>query len=77
MILHFQPHGRRNYTTKSAKSPILTEDFYSCKKTKMFSRKFFENFLIFAQKMSQNLDCGYKLEPPRRVVLTSTHNLCF
>ena len=29
-------------------------------------------FLIFAQ----NIDCGYSLEPPRRV-LTSTHNLCF
>ena len=32
-------------------------------------------FLISAQ----NIDCGYSLEPPRRVeaVLTSTHNLCF
>ena len=31
-------------------------------------------FLIFAQ----NIDCGYKLEPPQReAVLTSTHNLCF
>ena len=29
----------------------------------------FDIFLIFAQ----NIDCGYKLEPP----LTSTHNLCF
>ena len=28
-------------------------------------------FLISAQ----NIDCGYWLEPPRRV--TSTHNLCF
>ena len=28
---------------------------------------------------SQNIDCGYSLEPPRRgeAVLTSTHNLCF
>ena len=32
-------------------------------------------FLFFAQ----SIDCGYKLEPPRRgeAVLTSTHNLCF
>ena len=30
-------------------------------------------FLISAQ----NIDCGYSLEPPRRAVLTSTHNLCF
>ena len=29
-------------------------------------------FLISAQ----NIDCGYSLEPPQRV-LTSTHNLCF
>ena len=37
--------------------------------------KNFDSFLIFAQ----NIDCGYKLEPPRRgeAVLTSTHNLCF
>ena len=40
--------------------------------------KKFDIFLIFAQ----NIDCGYKLEPPRRggtaeAVLTSTHNLCF
>ena len=35
----------------------------------------FYYFFIFAQ----NIDCGYKLEPPRRgeAVLTSTHNLCF
>ena len=26
---------------------------------------------------AQNIDCGYLLEPPRRVHLTSTHNLCF
>ena len=36
-------------------------------------------FLISAQ----NIDCGYSLEPPHRgssnerMVLTSTHNLCF
>ena len=26
---------------------------------------------------SQNINCEYSLKPPRRVVLTSTHNLCF
>ena len=37
--------------------------------------KNFDIFLIF----SQNIDCGYMLEPPHRgeAVLTSTHNLCF
>ena len=25
----------------------------------------------------KNIDCGYPLEPPRRAVLTSTHNLWF
>ena len=30
-------------------------------------------FLIFAQ----NIDRGYMLEPPQKVVLKSTHNLCF
>ena len=30
-------------------------------------------FLISAQ----NIDCWYSLEPPRRALLTSTHNLCF
>ena len=41
---------------------------------KNFSRKN-DTFLIFAP----NIDCGYKIEPPRRceAVLTSTHNLCF
>ena len=35
-------------------------------------------FIIFLIS-AQNIDCGYSLEPPRRVeaVLTSTHNLCF
>ena len=37
-------------------------DFVSCKKMKIFSRIFFDIFLIFAQ----NIDCGYTLEPPRR-----------
>ena len=26
---------------------------------------------------AQNIDCGYSLEPPRRAILTRTHNLCF
>ena len=26
---------------------------------------------------AQNIDCGYRLEPPPEAVLTSTHNLCF
>ena len=47
------------------------------KKQQNFQWKFFDIFLIFAQK----IDCGYTLEPPRRggaeAVLTSTHNLCF
>ena len=30
-------------------------------------------FLIFAQ----NIDCGYKLEPPRRGGSNEYHNLCF
>ena len=32
------------------------------KKSKIFRRKKFDFFLIFAQ----NVDCGYTLEPPRR-----------
>ena len=33
----------------------------------------FDIFLIFAQ----NIDCGYRLEPPRRGDSNDTHNLCF
>ena len=42
-----------------------------------------ENFQIKSSDIfhisTQNIDCGYSLEPPRRVeaVLTSTHNLSF
>ena len=50
-----------------------------------------ENFqpksFFFFSSSSQNIDCGYTLEPPRRgeavvitkteAVLTTTHNLCF
>ena len=34
-----------------------------------------ENFEI--KRLIFFIDCGYSLEPPRRAVLTSTHNLCF
>ena len=46
--------------------------FHGCKNV-IFQMIFFNIFLIFAQ----NIDCGYTLEPPTEVVLTSTHNLCF
>ena len=48
-----------------------TEIFFLGCKNENFHWKNFDIFLIFAQ----NIDCGYTLEPPRRV--TSTHNLCF
>ena len=38
-----------------------------------FSDKNSDSFHISAQ----NIDCGYSLEPPRRAVLTSIHNLFF
>ena len=31
----------------------------------------------FSYICSKSIDCGYSLEPHRRAVLTSTHNLCF
>ena len=37
---------------------------------------FTEVYIIFLI-CAENIDCGYSLEPPRRAVLTSTHNLCF
>ena len=37
-----------------------TAIFHVCKNVD-FQMKFFNNFLIFAQ----NMDCGYKLEPPQ------------
>ena len=37
-----------------------TDNFFSCRKFK-FQQKNHDIFLIFAQ----NIDCGYKLEPPR------------
>ena len=42
-------------------------------KTWKFSDKNSDIFHIY----DQNIDCGYSLEPPRRGVLTSIHNLCF
>ena len=45
-------------------------------KNENFQKKNSDIFHISAQ----NIDCGYTLEPPRRLgeaVLTSTHNLCF
>ena len=45
---------------------------FTTKKWK-FSNKNSDVFCISAQ----NIDCVYSLEPPRRAVLTNTHNLCF
>ena len=41
--------------------------------------KVVKSFLICSYFFAQNIDCGYKLEPSRRVeaVLTSTQNQCF
>ena len=48
-----------------------TESCFGCKTENVL--KNVDIFLI----ISQNIDCGYKLEPHRRAVLMSTHNLCF
>ena len=40
----------------------IYRDFLSFKNIEKFQLKTFDIFLIFAQ----NIDCGYKLEPPRR-----------
>ena len=61
--------------------PMQYKEIFKVVKNENFPLKNFDIFLIFAQ----NIDCGYTLEPPRRVptiyvleaVLTSTHNLCF
>ena len=56
--------------------PMQYTVIFKVVKNKNFKWKILDIFLIFAQ----NIDCGYKLEPPRRggsAVLTSTHNLCF
>ena len=44
--------------------PMQTEIVFQLKNCK-FHQKNFDIFLIFAQ----NIDCGYTLEPPRRVLL--------
>ena len=36
----------------------------------------FAGVYLFFLLLLQNIDCGYSLEPPRRGVLTCTHNLC-
>ena len=41
-----------------------TETFFDWKKWK-FHQKSFDIFIIFAQ----DIDCGYSLEPPRRVLI--------
>ena len=46
---------------------------FTTKKTESFPIK----ILIFFHISALNIDCGYSLEPPRRCVLTSTHNLGF
>ena len=43
------------------KCPCYKHIFLSCENLKIFSRTFFDIFLIFAP----NIDCGYSLEPPR------------
>ena len=48
------------------------EIFFCCKIEK-FSRK----KLILLIFFSQNIDCGYTLEPHHQAVLSSIHNLCF
>ena len=42
--------------------PLQYTEIFKVVKMKIFSRKFFNIFLIFAQ----NIDCEYTLEPPRR-----------
>ena len=42
--------------------PCNIQKFFSVVKNENFIRKKNDIFLIFAQ----NIDCGYKLEPPRR-----------
>ena len=64
-------HSKKSITKTC---PYNIRDFFQLKnRFFFFSEIFFIFFLIFAQ----NIDCGYTLEPPRRAVLTTTHNLCF
>ena len=43
-------------------TPMQYTELFKVVKNESFQWKTFDNFLIFAQ----NIDCGYKLEPPRR-----------
>ena len=43
--------------------PCNIQRFLNVVKNENFQKKMFDIFLIFAQ----NIDCGYTLEPPRRV----------
>ena len=52
-----------NTSTKTC--PCKTERFFSVAKIENFIRNFLIVFLIFAQ----NIDCGYTLEPPRRLTI--------
>ena len=36
-----------------------------------------QGYTLFFLFLLKSIDCGYSLEPPRRAVLTSTHNICF
>ena len=42
--------------------PMQYTEIFSAVKTEKFHPKIFDIFLIFAQ----NIDCGYKLEPPHQ-----------
>ena len=42
--------------------PMQYTEIFKVVKYEDLQQKFFDNFLIFAQ----NIDCGNKLEPPRR-----------
>ena len=62
-----RPQEERSYHYKNV--PMQYIEIF-----KVVKNENFDIFLIFAQ----NIDCGYLLEPPAKVVLTSTGlNLCF
>ena len=54
---------RLRITNITKTRPCNIQRFFKLEKLKNFSRKFLIFFFIFAQ----NIDCGYTLEPPRRV----------
>ena len=64
----------KNFTEKK-NLPIdaIYRDFLSEEKIEIF----FGKKLIFFNIFAQNIHRGYTLEPPRRAVLMSTHNICF